>query len=408
MRATDSLALAVPLALALLAGRAHAQDAPPPEPPPLLGAGIAMPVSTDPGMMPPIVPAKLPRPILEVHGFAATWLTPVTDKAAPQHATDTFRMRWAVLRVDAHPVPHVHVLTRLGLMVDPTLLDLSMSFTKLPALNVTVGQFRQPFGAAATTLAPQLVMVDRPTYVYAMTKATFRDVGLMLGTGEQGLFGGLMHYRLSATAGTGRVLAATPTLADDVRAPLYTARVLADFGKLVLGPRDRLALGATLAYTRDPAIDGKVPATARAIAANALGRLWTTTTHERDTLLLGADATLSAGSIWAQAEWMYLASRATDDHSVRRRAVGTSLELAYTLPVALGDTKLQLATRAELADPDLSVNGDGYAILAGGINLFPEPFVRVSFFAQATAYDRPMNAGSTVGAEATVRLALVY
>jgi len=407
MRAIEKFALALALSLPLFAARAHAQE-PPPLPPPLLGVGAAMPPSTDPGMFPPIAAAAQPRPIVEVHGFVGTWLTVATDADAPQHATDTFRMRWAVVRLDAHPAPHVHVLTRLGFMSDPALLDLSVSFTKLPALNLTVGQFRQPFGAAATTLAPQLVMVDRPTYVYAMTKASFRDLGLMLGTGDEGLFGGVLHYRVSATAGTGRLLVAAPTLAADVRAPLYTARLFADFGRLALGPRDRLAVGATLAYTRDPAIDGADPAAARAIAANALGRTWTTTTHERDTLLVGADATLSVAGFWAQAEWMYLASRATDDRSVRRRATGASLELAYTLPLALGDTKLQLATRGELADPDLDAPGDGYAIVAGGLNVLPEPFIRASFFAQATIYDRPMSAGRAVGGEATFRLAVAY
>jgi hypothetical protein len=364
-------------------------------------------------MFPAVAPATRPRPLLEVHGFMALWVVPHADAQAPAAMTDTFRLRWAVLRVDAHPMPYVHILTRVGFMVDPPLLDLSVSWTRIPALNVTIGQFRQPFGAAATTLAPNLVMLDRPSYVYAMTKATFRDVGVMLGTGDAGLFGGVLHYRLSATAGTGRLGVAAPSLADDVRAPLYTARLIADFGRLWLGPRDRLALGATVAYTRDPAIDTADPAAARRVAASALGRTWTPIGVARDTLLAGADLTFSAVGLWAQAEWMFLASRGVDDRSVRRRAMGGSLEVAYTLPVALDDARVQVAARGELVDPDLDADGDGYAVVQGLVSLLPEPFVRLSLAAQATAYERPGATSADprearVGSEITLRAAVTY
>jgi hypothetical protein len=62
-----------------------------------------------------------------VHGFAALWVTPHADPHAPAATTDTFRLRWAVLRVDVHPMRHVHALTPLGFMVDPPLLDLSVT-----------------------------------------------------------------------------------------------------------------------------------------------------------------------------------------------------------------------------------------------------------------------------------------
>lgn len=115
-------------------------------------------------MYPPVrVPAE-PRPYLEVHGYTALWVTPVTNDDAPQRMTETVRLRWAVLRIDANPTRHLHVLMRLGFMADPALLDASVTWSALAPLNITFGQFRMPFGAAGTTLAPQLVMLDRPSF----------------------------------------------------------------------------------------------------------------------------------------------------------------------------------------------------------------------------------------------------
>lgn len=381
--------------------------APAPEPEiPVIGVGPEMPPSTDPAMMPPMRPATRPRPYVEIHGFAALWVNLATDTAAPQHATDTFRLRWAVLRLDAHPIPPLHVLMRLGFMAENPLLDLSVTWTELPWLNVTFGQFRQPFGASATTLAPQLIMLDRPTYVYAMTKASFRDVGLMIGTGEEGLAGGVVHYRLAVTGGNGRLLIGDPTLARDARDLLWIGRVILDAGPLI-GPGVRLALGGTLAWTRDAAVTNTDPAAARADAANFLGRVWTPFDRERETLFGGADLTLSAAGVWAQAEWMWLESNATDG-SARRRSTGGSLELAYTLPWRIEQTvAFQPAIRGELVDPDLDRSGDEYAIAAGGLNVMPVPFLRLSVFGQATFY-RDAMARESVGGEANLRAAMAY
>lgn len=381
--------------------------APPPEEtvaahaePPLLGVGPAMPPSTDPGMMPPLRPAARPRPYVEIHGYAALWLTLGTDAAAPQHATDTFRLRWAVVRLDAHPHPDVHVLVRLGFMVENPLLDLTVSWTALPFLNVTFGQFRLPFGAAATTLAPQLNMLDRPGYAYAMTKASFRDIGLMVGTGEEGLAGGVVHYRLAVTAGNGRLLIGDPTLIRDARDLLWVGRVLLDAGPLI-APRTRLALGGTLAWTRDAAIDGADPVLARASAANQLGRVWTPFDRERETLLGGADLTFTHAGFFAQAEWMWLESRATDGSALRRSSAG-SLELAYTLPFEVEGVTFQPALRGELVDPDLDRDADAYAIGSLGLNVMPFPFLRFSAFGQATFYRDAMGLDA-VGGEGTLR-----
>jgi len=62
-------------------------------------------------------------------------------------------------------------------MVENPLFDLSISHTLIPYLNIVFRQFRLPFGAAATTRAPQLNTLDRPTYGVSMTKAALRDIG---------------------------------------------------------------------------------------------------------------------------------------------------------------------------------------------------------------------------------------
>ena len=88
------------------------------------------------------------------------WWIPWSQEG-PGAATDAFRLRFAVLRVDARPATKVTVLARLGLMLpDSPLLDLAATYQVNDAIGLTFGQFRLPLGAAATTLAPQLVMLD--------------------------------------------------------------------------------------------------------------------------------------------------------------------------------------------------------------------------------------------------------
>ncbi len=378
--------------------------------PPLLGAGPDMPPSTDPAGFPPARVQPGPRPYLEVHGFAALWLTPLTDTFAPHHATDSFRIRWAFLRVDAHPTPNLHVLMRLNFALSVPLFDLQVTWTELPYLNVTFGQFRQPFGASATTLAPRLVMLDRPSYVYAMTPRTFRDVGLMFGSGEGGLWNGFFHYRLSVTSGTGRMLVGNLSTIRDARDLLYTGRVMFDAAPLIKTPGVRLVLGGTLSWTRDQAVSASLSSAEQAAAvATTLGRTWTPFTHQRETMLAGADLTFSGFGFWAQAEWMYLESRPTDGAAMRRATAG-SLELAYTLPWRIADQiAFQLAARGELVEPDFAQSGDEYGIFMGGLNILPWRFMKVSVFGSMTAYQPAAGpAGTTVGGELSLRATVVY
>lgn len=374
---------------------------------PLLGAGPSMPASTDPAMYPPLRAARTPRPYLEIHGFTSFLATPLTNEDAPARATETFRLRWAVLRVDAHPAPDVHVVTRLGLMLTMPLLDASISWTRLRWLNVTAGQFRMPLGASATTLSPQLVFADRPSYVYAMTKASFRDLGVMLGSGDGGLLDGVLHYRLAVASGNGRVGVGEPMRAENAADLLWTGRLIVDLGR-TLGDGKRLALGATAAYTRDPALDAAADAAgARATAVNLLGRTWTPIGHMRDTWLVGSDVTVAVGRLWAQAEWMWLRSKPRDG-AAERTAIGGSVEAAYTLPWTAGDVAFQLAARGERVDPDLDVDGDVYAVWTGGFNVLPVPFVRVSVFGQGTVFDDPETGARRVEPELTFRASVAF
>lgn len=374
--------------------------------PALIGAGPNMPVSNDPGMFPALRASTQPRPFLEIHGFTALWFAPMTNEEAPQRTAETFRLRWAVLRFDAHPTRNLHVVTRLGLMLDNPLLDASVSWTKLQALNVTFGQFRMPLGAAGTTLAPQLVMNDRPTYVYAMTKASFRDVGVMVGSGDGGLLGGFLHYRLAVASGNGRVAVGDPMRAENARDLLWIGRVILDAGPRI-APGTRLALGGTVAYTRDPALDVSDAASARATAANLLGRAWAPLGEERDTLLTGADLTFSNTQMWAQAEWMRLSSAPTDGGPARISS-GSSLELGYKLPWTLDGAAFQVAARGEMVDPNTDVEDDGYTIVSGGLNVLPTPYMRVSAFGQATFFKDAATGDETVGSEINMRATLAF
>lgn len=120
-------------------------------------------------------------------------------------------------------------MMRLAFVLPNPLQDASITWIELPWMNVTVGQLRLPFGSAATTTASQLVTCDRPGYAYAMTQASFRDdVGAMLGTGEEGLLGGLLHYRFAVASGNGRILGGDPTRIADARDLLWIGRAIVD------------------------------------------------------------------------------------------------------------------------------------------------------------------------------------
>lgn len=383
-------------------------------------AGLAV---AQPGLRPAppdiaAFPARLPNdapalePGVELHGFVAAWVTPWAETSA-QNPPDTYRLRFGVLRVDARPARHVSVLARVGLMLpNSPLLDFALSYTPSDYVGVTVGQFRLPIGAAATTLGPKLVMLDRPSYVYAMTKQTFREVGVMIHSSERGIGHGVLHYRLMAAGGAGRLGAPASRPAADLSDSLIAARAIVDFAPLLGWPlRERLALGASYARSSDPAIATGDAARDRELAGSALGRTLAPIQHERVTQLAGADATLQLGPVYAQAELLLLHSRARAA-SVRRAGFGTSLDLAYTLPLrpwSLFD--LQLASRAEHFNPRLGRAGepgsnDEVQLLSLGLNALAGPirasiFASFSFFEDAQTQRRDRASSLTLRAAAS-------
>jgi hypothetical protein len=357
--------------------------------------------STDFAAYPPLRPASRPRPAFEVHGLVHLWWTPIADEGAPRHDTP-FRLRHGILRLDAHPTQDVHLIARLSAVHDVPLIDAAVSWTGAPHVDVTLGQFRLPLGAAATTPGGQFVMLDRPGFVDAMTKGgSFRDVGVMIGSDEEGLFGRLLHFRLALAAGNGRLFDGDPLDVHDARDLLWVARAIVDVGPR-LAEGTRLALGGQLAWTRDPALDTRDLAAARARASSLLGRSWTPLDRERETMLAGADLTLSTAGVWAQAEWLLLESRPTDG-SASRRATGASLELAYTLPWRLDDTSFQLASRGEYVDPDLDRASDERWITSGGLNVQPAQGVRFSIFGTLAVDHDPSNGASRTAGELSLR-----
>ncbi len=374
-----SLALAIVLAATPVA----AQEAPPPD-------IAALPAATTPAERPPG---------FEIHGLVVPWWTP-WSQASPLAATDAWRLRFAVLRVDARPTNGLSVIVRLGFMLPGSpLLDAAATYYPTSSIGVTFGQFRLPLGAAATTLAPQLVMLDRPTYVYAMTKLAFRDVGVMVHGPPEGQAG--VHYRVAFASGAGR-FGAGESRAPSEHAYLVGARLMLERSA---GSR-RVLVGASGAVSHDPAVATGSAATDATAAAGVLGRTLAPIGLSRTTLLAGVDASLSLGSWWLQAEAMYLRSRATDD-SVTKQALGASLELAWTMPLRLGDHAVQLAVRDEWFDPDRDAGSNERDILGVGVNV-SRGRLRWSAFGNLAWIESPATGDYDAAAEITVRAVAAF
>lgn len=347
-------------------------------------------------------------PGVEVHGYVAAWVTPATGNA-PSPATDAFRLRFAILRVDARATRNVTAMVRLGLTAPSSpLLDATVTYAPHAAFGVTAGQFRLPIGAAATTLAPQLVMLDRPSYVIAMTKATFRDVGVMFHSGPRGIANGLLHYRAVVASGGGRAGVGTSRAPGNPADALYAVRVIFEPSRLLFAsPTSRLALGASYAHSHDPAIATGTAATDRNLATNILGRTLAPFDLERVTQLGGGDLTFEHRGVHAQAEVLYMHSRSVDK-TTTREALGTSLELAYTIPRRLRNTvDFQLAARGERFDPRLGNAHDQQHLLQVGLNAIAGP-VRGSVFGTMTFFDDPTSGVRRNAAELTFRAAAAF
>lgn len=362
----------------------------------------------DPAAYPPIggKPDARRRGV-EAHGYLAAWWLP-WSQPSPTQAQDPFRLRFAVLRGDASISKTVSVLARVGFMQPGSpLLDLHGTWSPHEAFALTVGQFRLPIGAAATTLAPNIVMLDRPNFVYAMTKITFRDTGLMVHSKPEGI-GGIFHYRIVAASGAGRFGAGGERPPGAVENVLFAGRILADAGPRLLGPKARLAVGVSYVHSHDPAISTGNPATDKEVAANTVGRALAPFAKERESQLLGADLTFSHRGVWLQAETLYLKARAIDG-SLRRSAIGASLEAAYLLGVhPAGIEGVQFAARAEHFDPNLDVRNDEQQTFSLGGNALLTKNVRASVFGSEMLFRDAKTGEKKHGGEFALRAAYLF
>lgn len=369
----------------------------------VVGILLALAATADADDAPPWEPSAFPtvdsepvRSGVELHGVLAGWWTPWSE-ASPTAATDRLRVRFAVLRVDARATPTLTAIARVGFMLPTTpLLDFAATYLPHPAIGVTFGQFRLPIGAAATTLAPNIVMLDRPSYVYALSGFTFRDVGAMLHTGPGGVLDGHLHARLALTGGGGRVGSGGPARGPSSGLYLVAGRVLGEWG----GHGDpRLIVGGSLVRSRDPAV------TDPSLAISMLGRALVPIGYLRTTTLAGADTTVAAGPWWLQAEMLYLSSQAVaaPDH---RRALGASVELAWELPVTLCDYRFQLATRGEHVDLDLDAPYASRQIGTLGVNVLTRR-LRWSGFVTTTRF-QDKTGGTHVAGEVTARAVAMF
>ncbi len=314
----------------------------------------------DPGGFPSGQP-ETTYPTWQIHGFLGLWWTP-----AAEDGRDPFRIRWASVRLDALPHPKVHFLVRVGFhFTDPPLQDMTATLKLHPAFYLTAGQMRIPLGAAITTLGAQLASLERPSYAIALSKANFRDVGVMVHSRDQGLAG--FHYRLALLNGAGRL--GTPLGGNDgPQDYLWMGRVMYD----LLGEKSRAVLGLSYGYGRDPGLTG---ADAEKRAIHFLGKTVVPYNYERRTQIAGADLTWRWGGLWLQAEAMGLISN--PQPGPPRRAWGASLELAYRLESALG---WRVIGRVERFDPALDIRLNEENIFSAGLDIQPWRPIKLSVF----------------------------
>ena len=115
--------------------------------------------------------------------------------------------------------------------------------------------------------------------------------------------------------------------------------------------------------------------------------------------------TIARGSIWAQAETLYLRSRATDG-AAHAEALGISFEAGYTLPIDL-PLDLQLAARGERFDPNLDADDDAQNIVSLGLNAATAR-VRWSAFVSAIRFEDATTGESQHAGELAFRAAASF
>lgn len=137
----------------------------------------------------------------------------------------------------------------------PYLLDAFVTYKRFgPALNITLGQFKAPFGLELSTPCQGLHAINRSLAVRELV-APFRDMGIMFwgGTDSLSIFGlknhNIIAYQLAITNGVG--------------INRWDDNASKDFiGRIVLSPWKFISLGASYKYgvhaVRDPNTDNIV------------------------------------------------------------------------------------------------------------------------------------------------------
>lgn len=137
----------------------------------------------------------------------------------------------------------------------PYLLDAFITYKRLaPWINVSMGQFKSPFGLELNTPCQSLHTINRSRVVSELA-SPFRDIGLMIfgGTADKEIFGltnpNVFAWKFAITNGTGM------NVMDNNKGKDYT-------GRLIFSPIAGLSVGGSYRYgtlkPSDPTMDDDV------------------------------------------------------------------------------------------------------------------------------------------------------
>lgn len=160
----------------------------------------------------------------------------------------------------------------------PYLLDAFITYKRFaPWINVSMGQFKSPFGLELSTPCQSLHTVNRSMVVSELA-SPFRDMGVMIygGTGDKELFGlkntNILAWKFAYTNGTGL------NVVDDNSGKDYIAR-------LVFSPFSWISLGGSYRY-------GTLKPSSETALDDDVRKRW------------GMDISIEKGNVLVQAEYI--------------------------------------------------------------------------------------------------------
>ena len=244
----------------------------------------------------------------------------------------------------------------------PYLLDAFITYKRLgPWLNISIGQFKVPFGLELTTPCQALHTIDR-SLVVRMLASPFRDMGIMLsgGTDSLEIFGltnkNIISYRLAVTNGTGI------NKWDDNNAKDITGRV-------ILSPWKFIKLGGSY-RTGKHFVDATKP-------------------YGQNVIRYGGDIELRFGNFLFQGEYIY--GEDQDYHSTGTGGGGCGGDAGGLAPgtvkkegffvqaMYMTGWRLQPIVKYEYYDPNVLSTGKDDNIISGtfGLNYFFNDWTRL-------------------------------